>query len=101
ARCLAKAWGPELPATDTAATKTLTRARTTIGRALNLSAIVTIRPLPKGQRFRNAFLPLQRGFGFLIQKRVLRMFSLRCAPWRTLGISAIQHSRRIAQNCAV
>jgi hypothetical protein len=24
------------------------------------------------------------------------MFSLRCAPSRTLGISAIQHSRRIA-----
>ena len=29
------------------------------------------------------------------------MFSLRCAPSRTLGISAIHHSRRIAQNCAV
>ena len=28
------------------------------------------------------------------------MFSLRCPPSRTLGISAIQHSRRIAQNCA-
>jgi len=29
------------------------------------------------------------------------MFSLGCAPSRMLGISAIQHSRRIAQNCAV
>ncbi|PYI68326.1 MAG: hypothetical protein DMF07_01315 [Verrucomicrobia bacterium] len=41
---------------------------------------MTIRPLPKGQRFRNAFLPLQRGFGFLIQKRVFaHVFTALCS----------------------
>jgi hypothetical protein len=36
-----------------------------------------------------------------LKKEFLRAFSLRCAPLRTPGVSAIQLSQRMAQNCAV
>ena len=34
-------------------------------------------------------------------REFLRLFSLRCAPLLTLGVSAISYSRRVAQTCAV
>jgi hypothetical protein len=34
-------------------------------------------------------------------RKLLRVFSPACTPLRTLGVSAISDSRRVAQNCAV